>query len=411
MRPLRPGPFLCLAAALTAAAGGCRGRAPSPGATERGGAARGAPAELTARRAPFERRMLLTGEIDAVSAAELKVPRVSAGRSVVRWLEVDGAQVKAGQKVAELDNANFINQVKERSLAASQAEVDLKRQEWQNGLDEVDRQLQVERTRAILRRAEVDADLPEGILPKRDYLEKQMALRKAQADLAKADEAHRAQKRTAALDLQVKRLALERIQREVAAAEEMIDALTMKAPADGTVIVGDHWEGRKLQVGDELQVGHTLVRMPDLRQMRIKAWLSDVDDGRIAPGMPAEIVLDVFPDRVFAGEILEIAPMAREVSERSLRRVFQVSLALDLPQGIDDELRPGLSARVEVIAQREAAALLAPRAAIGGTAKEGPAVKLAAGETRPVKLGPCNAVACVIAGGVDDGARLGRWVP
>src|SRR5262245_51357967 len=88
--------------------------------------------ELTARKGVFERRMLLTGEIDAVASAELKVPRVSAGRVTIRWLENDGAAVKAGAKIAELDNATFVTQLKERALVVSQAEIDLRRQEWQN---------------------------------------------------------------------------------------------------------------------------------------------------------------------------------------------------------------------------------------------------------------------------------------
>jgi HlyD family secretion protein len=408
--------FLLLLACGASAIGCARARAPAE-AARREGAPAPAPAagasELAARRAPFERRLLISGEIDAVSAADLKVPRVSAGRSVIRWLEVDGTAVKAGQKVAELDNANFVTQVKERSLAASQAEIDLKRQEWQNGLDGTDRLLQVERMRAIVRRAEVDADVPEGILPKRDFLEKQLALRKAQADLERAQEAHRTQQRTAALDLQMKRVALERIQREVQAAQEMIDALTMTAPADGTIIIGDHFEGRKLQVGDDVQVGHTLVRMPDLKQIRIKGWLSDVDDGKIAVEMPAEIVLDAFPDRSMTGKVLEIAPMAREASERSLRRVFQVSLALDLPGDAREasDLRPGLSARVEVIAQRLPASVLVPRVALATDAPGGPAVRLASGEARAVKLGPCNSADCIIESGIDPGTRLERWLP
>jgi multidrug resistance efflux pump len=363
---------------------------------------------LAARRGAFERRLLLTGEVDAVAAAELKVPRVSAGRSVIRWMDVDGAQVKAGQKLVELDNANFVSQVKEKSLTVSQAEVEAQRQEWQNELDASDRELEVERRRTVLRRAEVDADLPEGILPKRDYLEKQLTLRRARADLEKAEEARDSQKRTAAIDLGLRRLALEKVRRELHAAEEMIDALTLKAPTDGIVLIGEHWEGRKLQVGDDVPVGHTVARMPDLGQIRVKAWLSDVDDGRVAAEMPAEIILDAYPDRVLRGRILEIAPVAREVSDRSLRRVFQVSVSVDHPEGAD--LRPGMSARVEVIADRKPDVVFVPRAALeidGG----GAAVLLAGGARQLVTLGPCNAESCVAMSGVEAGASLRRATP
>jgi HlyD family secretion protein len=365
----------------------------------------GKPVELVSVKGPFERRLLLTGEIDAVSSAELRVPRIPMGRVTIRWLVDDGTAVKAGDKLAELDNANFVAQVRERSLTVSQSETELKRQQWQNELDAGDRQLEVERKRTALRRAELDADVPAGILPQRDYLLKQMAVRKAKAELDKAEDTRVGQEKTAALDLELKRIALQKVKRELELAQQMIDSLTLRAPADGTVIVGDHWEGRKLQVSDEIPVGHTVARLPDLQQIRVKAWLSDVDDGRVEADMPAEIVLDAYPDRVLKGKVLEIAAVAREASERSLRRVFQVNLALFLEEGTDARLRPGLSARVEVIADRRPDALLIPREAL--SLGEEPRVTLAGGGEHAVTLGPCNAEVCV-ASGLEAGARLRR---
>jgi HlyD family secretion protein len=359
-------------------------------------------AELTAHRGPFERRLLLTGEIDAVSSAELRVPRIPMGRVTVRWLADDGVAVKKGDKVAELDNANFVAKVRDGALTVTQSETELKRQEWQNQLDESDRALDVERKRTALRRAEIDADVPAGILPKRDFLEKQMVVRRAKAELERAEDTLASQRRTAELDLSLKKISLEKVRRELDLAQQMIEALTLRAPFDGTIITGDHWEGRKLQIADEIPVGHVVVRFPDMQQIRVKAWLSDVDDGRIAAEMPAEIVLDAYPDQVLHGKILEIAAVAREASEKSLRRVFQVSVAIDAPA--EARPRPGMSARVEVIADRRDNALLVPRAAV---ARDEAAVALATGGRQPVTLGPCNAQVCVGAG-IGEGTRLRR---
>lgn len=364
----------------------------------------GKPVELAARRGAFERRLLLTGEIDAVSAAELRVPRIPMGRVTVRWLIDDGAAVKAGDKLAELDNANFVAQVRERSLTVSQSETELKRQQWQNELDAGDRQLEVQRKRTALQRAEIDADVPAGILPQRDFLVKQLAVKKARADLEKAEDVRVQQEKTAALDLSLKRIALEKVKRELELAQQMIDSLTLRAPAAGTAILGDHWEGRKLQVADEIPVGHVVARLPDLQQIRVKAWLSDVDDGKVAADMPAQVFLDAYPDQMLPGKILEIAQVAREASERSLRRVFQVSLALGL-EAADARLRPGLSARVEVIADRRPDAVMVPREALSLEGE--PRVTLAGGTRRAITLGPCNAEVCVAAG-LEPGARLRR---
>src|SRR3982751_674047 len=106
---MRIGP--CLILALTAV--GC-GRART-----RAGGDPAPEVELTAQRGPFERRLLLTGEIDAVSSAELRVPRIPMGRVTVRWLADDGAAVKKGDKVAELDNANFVAKVRDGALTVT----------------------------------------------------------------------------------------------------------------------------------------------------------------------------------------------------------------------------------------------------------------------------------------------------
>jgi HlyD family secretion protein len=363
------------------------------------------PGEVEVARGSFERRVLLSGEIDAVDAAELRVPRIPMGRVTIRWLAAEGTPVKAGDKLAELDNASFVAQVRERALSVSQSETELLRQQWQNQLDESDRTLEVSRKRTALRRAELDADVPPGILPARDFLEKQLAVRRAKADLERAEDTLASQRRTAEVDLRLRRIAVEKVRRELTLAQQMIDALTLRAPAAGTVLIGDHWEGRKLQVADEIPVGHVIARLPDLEQIRVKAWLSDVDDGRIAPAMPAEVVLDAFPDEVLTGRVLEIAAVAREASDKSLRRLFQVSVALDGAGRAN--LRPGMSARVEVIALRRPDVLLVPRPALT-IDQSGASVRRVNGARQVVTLGPCNAQVCVAAAGLEANARLRR---
>ncbi len=384
---------------LVIAAGGCARSYP-------GSAAAASPpgtSEAVVRKGVFEQRLLLSGEVDAVSAVELKVPRVSNGRVTVRWMVTDGAQVKAGDKVAELDNASYVSLLKERVIVISQQEMDLKRQQWKNALAETDRQMEVARKKAALKRAEVDADIPDGILPKRDYLEKQLALKRIRLDLEKAEEGLKSQLRSDEMDLSVDKLGLEKAHREMQMLEGMVEALILKAPQDGTIIAGDHFnEGRKLQLGDEVFVGQTVVRMPDLKQIRVRAWLADVDDGKVAVGMPAEIVLDAFPDRPLKGKVQEIAPVAREVTDRSQRRVFRVAVHVE-----DDGaagLQPGMSSRVAIVTERKPDQVLVPRMALDRSSKD-VVVRLASGKTQPVTLGPCNTHECV-ATGIEPGTSV-----
>jgi HlyD family secretion protein len=368
----------------------------------------GAPMPL--RQGPFERHLTLTGEIDTVAAVELKVPRVPNGQVPIRYLAPEGAEVKAGDVVVELDSSSFALEIKDRTLQLNQAEIDLQRQLSQNGVVEADKALDVERKRAVVKRAEVDADVPEGILPKRDYLEKQLALQRARADLARAEDALTSQRVAAAADVKLKRIAVEKLRRAAAIAQEAIATLTLRSTEAGTVIIHDHpEERRKLQEADDVFMGMTVARVSSGSGRRVRAWLSDVDDGKIAPGMAAKVVLDAHPDRRFTGTVRDISPVARSPGDpRAQRRVFTVNV--DLAEVDVAVLRPGLSARVEVLADRRAKALLAPRAAIAWTS-EGPRARLQDGSEVVVALGGCNREVCVIDSGLEPGAMLARAVP
>jgi HlyD family secretion protein len=373
-------------------------------------AAGGGEGPLALRRGDFERRLPLTGEIDAVAPLELKVPRVPNGKVPIRYLAAEGAEVKAGELVVELDSTSFVLEIKDRTLQLSQAEIDLERQISQNGVAEADRALEVERKRAAVKRAEVDADVPEGILPQRDYLEKQLALARARADLEKADEALAAQRTTAAADVKLKRIAVEKLRRAADIAQQAVSTLALHATAPGTVIISDHQEERrKLQEGDEVFMGMTVVRVTSSNARRVRAWLADADDGKIAAGMAARVVLDAHPDRVFQGSVRDISPVARTPGDRQAqRRVFTVNV--DLDEADTGTLRPGLSARVEVLTERKANVLLLPRPAVAWTA-DGPRALLADGGEVVVALGGCNRDVCLVTGGLDMAARLRRALP
>ena len=86
--------------------------------------------------------------------------------------------MKAGDVVVELDSTSFVLEIKDRTLQLNQAEIDLQRQlEPERRGSRRTRRWTSSASGPAVKRAEVDADVPEGILPKRDYLEKQLVLR------------------------------------------------------------------------------------------------------------------------------------------------------------------------------------------------------------------------------------------
>jgi multidrug efflux pump subunit AcrA (membrane-fusion protein) len=372
-------------------------------------AAQAGAGDLVAHRGTFRQRQLLSGELEAERGEPLSVPRTNQFQLQIRWLAEDGTPVKAGEPVVEFDNSQFASDLEEKRLAASDAASELERTTAEARTGTADKQFAVAKARSEEEKAKIAATVPKDLLALREYQDRQLALKKAESELAKAEEDLDAATRGGARDVDVKRIALEKSQREIHTAEEAIDALTLRAPRAGMVLIGDHpWEGRKLRVSDTVWVGMTVASLPDLSAMSVQASLSDVDDGRIQPGMEVLCTLDAYPDQVFKGRVADISPVARESRRSPLLRYFPVHIKLD--HSDPQRMRPGMSVRVEVLGAELKGVLLVPRAALlfAGTSGKagGSRALLASGGAAPVKLGACAALECVVESGLAEGTRL-----
>jgi HlyD family secretion protein len=387
-----------LAAAL--AAGGCA----RPGVSRLVPAAGPEEPDLRVRRGDLEGRVLLTGELRAVHAESVVVPRVPRYQTSIRWMEADGAVVKAGQKVVEFDNSSFASDLEEKRLALTQATTELEQKKAEAAGLLAQRELEVVQKRIALEKASADASVPESLLARRDYQERVLALEKARLESAKAEEALRAARRSVEEEETQRGIAIDKARREIDLAESSLGALVQSAPRDGILVVSNSWDGRKLQIGDPAWVGMTVMEIPDLGEMEVEAALSDVDDGRIRAGMPATCTVDAYADRPIRGAVKEISPIATESRRGGSRRAFRVIVSLEASDPA--RLRPGMSVKVEVGTGAEKGVLLAPRAALSLDGRTVRAL-LADGEEREVRLGPCGALECVVRSGLSEGERLG----
>jgi len=356
------------------------------------------------RRGTFVNQIVITGELDAARGAAVTVPQLPDWQTSVKWLAPDGSEIKAGDRVAELDNSAITSDLDQKRQAETQAQQELEQKNAESSADLRDKTLEVDRKHSELEKAKLEAAIPKEIVSARDYDDRQTKLKRAQTDYDKARETLRAQQKAAASDRANLELKITRASREVAVGERALEQMVLRAPKDGIVVIRDHpWEGRKLQNGDTVWVGFPIALMPELDSLQVTASLADVDDGRITVGMPATVTVDGYPDRHFPAVIERISAVAQEEARASMRRKFRVVVKLTR---IDQALmRPGLSARVEIRRELQRDVLIAPRAAIDFSAKT-PRARLASGRLVDIVVGSCNAQECVVKSGLDEGARL-----
>lgn len=348
---------------------------------------------LQVRRGTLAREVLLTGELRARDAESLSVPPVPEWNVMLKWVADDGREVKAGDPVAELDTTALLGPLRESTTAASTAAHEISKLRSEGHASEIGKALELEMRRVELEKARLDAAVPDEVVAAWERQQRQLALARAAAGREKAEVGLGAAHTAAVADVEVQQLEHHRAMSDISAAERTIASFTLKAPRDGVLILGEHpWFGRKIETGDMLWEGRLIASLPQLETLRVIAALSDVDDGAIAPGQRAEVVLDSFPDRRYGGRVASVSDVAQESAKSSARRSFEVVVELE---AVDVErMLPGQSVKVLVHGEELADRLLVPRAALsfaGATPRlftlDGPVA---------VELGPCSSQACVL---------------
>lgn len=361
---------------------------------------------MLSRRGHLERRLVLTGTLEAVENTMVQVPQTTEQRITLQWLAPDGSEVRQGDPIAEFDSSPFSLALESGQNQVLVAKRTLNRLKKQADADAEESEILQERAQATFAKAELDAKAPPDLRSRQEYEKAQLALEQAHTALLKSEEDRTAQRSASATRIKTQEQDLITARRELQRAEEAVSVVRLKAPTDGILVIADHpWEGRRVQVGDTLWTGLAVAKVPDLSHMRVRAILWDVDDGALTTGMKARCTLDAVPDRHFGGRVADITPVAQEARRFSLRRGFNVVIDLDM---VDPEVaRPGMSIHVDIALPGPDGAVLIPRSClIFDGAKT--FVSLGDGTRREVSLGPCSAQECVVDSGLEAGVELRR---
>jgi multidrug resistance efflux pump len=320
----------------------------------------------------------------ALASAQAELARVSAGP---RPAQVEAAQAALAQAETRQAGArrawDDAQQVRDNLLAldtkiqaaenevrlalarveratASQSEARVRYESYQAGGTDMERStkeilaVQVEIAGAALEQAKL------GVWAAQSALD---ALRKLRDEPAAAEAAvHRAETgyQLAGADVAVKRAALALAQagprpqevalteRKVALAQAAIDALevrraklTLRAPRAGQVAT------QTVHAGETALAGAALMTLSDLSQVRLVIYVPEPQIGRVTVGQSADVSVNSYPERVFAGRVSHIATQAEftprnvQTQDERINTVFAVKIELENPDGI---LKPGMPA-------------------------------------------------------------------
>jgi RND family efflux transporter MFP subunit len=133
-------------------------------------------------------------------------------------------------------------------------------------------------------------------------------------------------------------------------AREVQRDATLTSPIDGVVVERNYDAGSLASPGDK-----AVVVVADLRVLKLAAGVSELEAGRLQPGMQARISVQAKPGEVFDGRVAAIAP---EVDPRN--RHFTIEVRANNPGA----LLSGMYATASIPLEHVSGALAVPRDAV-----------------------------------------------
>lgn len=185
-------------------------------------------------------------------------------------------------------------------------------------------------------------------------------------------------------------------------------ALTeLKAPAPGIVVHREEFRNsqkRKPRVGDVVMRNQALLDLPDLDSMIVKTKVREADLFKIGIGKSVLVSVDAYPQLLLKGKVASIGVLAlSDMTKMGDEKYFDVKV--DLDKG-DPRLRPGMTSRVVILADKIENRLAIPVYAVFEKNHQSYCY-LAQGRSKfclqPVELGASNEYWIEIINGLQEG--------
>ncbi len=333
----------------------------------------------------------------------------------------------------------------ERGRLLARIEPDIYRQQVAQQVANVHQQQAArQRAEASLLQAEAVFERQEKLYERNAISESQYQEAQTSLDIAKAG-------------YEASRYSLMSAQARLEQSREQLGKTAIYAPMDGTVSMLNVERGERV-VGTSQRAGTAMMQIARLDRMEMMVDVNENDVVNVALGDTAKLLIDAFPDRIFAGVVTSIAHSARVTGEGTQEQVtnFPVKIRIlgiglegdgatqspEIPATPVVQLRPGMSGaadiRTETVANAPAVPIQAvtvrdfsqiepgdqagsesDTAAVGTASNEEPAlfaeedlrevvfvVENGEAQIRQVQTGISDATHLVIVAGLQDGEKV-----
>lgn len=361
---------------------------------------------ITLAKAPFERRVVAEGNLEAAEATPVTAPVDAQGQLKVAWLVSDGTPVKTGDVVVRFDPSEMERSLRDGESDRTSADSRIVGMRADTG--GVIRNLERD---AALARDELQGaerykiDDPE-VFSRQEIIRSQIDRTLATRRIENSDAVRSIRQDVARVDLAL--LDIERRKAGIAIdrASKGLEALEIKAPHDGILVYKRDWRGEITRVGDTVWPGEPVAEIPDLAAMQARVYVLEADAGGLASGVPASVLIEAHPAIEYAAKVKKVDTLAKRRTGWIPVQYFGATLEL---QATDrNVMKPGQRVRAVLALDARADAISVPRNAI--FEKDGKKIvyKRSGSEFVPVEvgLGPAAVGRVVVESGLAEGDEI-----
>lgn len=316
----------------------------------------------TAEPAQFARRVTAEGVLKAVKATPVSAPMNVPQSLRIASIADDGALVKKDDVVVTFDPTDFqkdllggnedrasvTNKVSKTVTLAGVTRVNLKRDANQ-AQDELiaAKQFKFDDAEVFSRYQRIESEIDQTLAgDKKEHAENVLGVRDK---LSKADRD--------LLTIEEKKAGL-----KIRNAQQGLNALELRAPYDGILVLQRDWRGDIPRVGNNVWPGQTLGEIPDLHAMKAEVFVLEADAAGVAVGQKASVRLESNPSVPYSGKITQVDKLARPRFRGVPVQYFGVTVALDRTEPA--VMKPGARVRAVLEIENRANVFSIPRQAV-----------------------------------------------
>jgi len=303
-----------------------------------------------------------SGELESKTTAIIAPPSVSRmWQYPIKRIAPENTQVKKGDFLIAFDDKKIRDRMIDKQANLNRAIKELENKELKEIEVEQELILAIAEKEMMHEKAERKANILDNSRSENERKKSIIDFTIATNDLFLARKKLEFHKSNKLLNIKQMSSKVDRLKNEVNELKHDITRLNVKSPIDGMIIYRSNSQSEKPAAGENVQFGQPVMEIAVIEEMQLKAQVAEPDSGKVAVGQRVEITLDGTQEIVIEGQIETLGRVFRDKSFQDKRRIFDVIISFD---STDPRLRPGMTARVDIVTQELTDQLTLPAHAI-----------------------------------------------